>query len=219
MPRIPIVPAIIPTSLHAVVEATTSFRFCREIHVDVVDGIFTETASWPYEPAGEVITLKSYTDGYTLEVDLMVKDPFAAARAWEQAGADMLVFHAETIDLASFKDFIDHTSMTVGISFHGATALETVLPFIAIADYVQLMGIYTIGVQGEPFDESVFQKIEDIKKTFPNKTISIDGSVNEKTIARLVSAGVDRLIVGSAITLKPDPQQAYTTLTALVNEA
>ncbi len=215
---IPIVPAIIPNSLQAVVEATKLFRFSHEIHVDVVDGKFTSSVSWPYEPIGEVIALKPHTDAYTLEVDLMVENPFKAARAWEVGGADMLVFHAETIDLASFKDFIEHTGITVGISFHGDTTIESVLPYIEIADYVQVMGIHTIGTQGQPFSEETFSKIERIKHEFPAKMISVDGSVNEHTIKRLVKAGADRLIVGSAIIGQPNPQEAYEALRLLVNE-
>ncbi len=215
---IPIVPAIIPTSLAAAIEATKLLRFSHEIHVDVVDGKFVPSVSWPYEPVGDVISLKSHTDAYTLEVDLMVEKPFKAARAWEEAGADMLVFHMETVDLASFKDFIEHSGITVGISFHGETSIEAVLPYIEIADYVQIMGINKIGTQGQPFSEETFSKIVRIKKEFPEKMISVDGSVNEVTIARLAVAGVDRLIVGSAIVKQPDPRVAYERLRAIVNE-
>jgi ribulose-phosphate 3-epimerase len=149
----------------------------------------------------------------------MVEDPFKAARAWEKAGADMLVFHMETIDLPSFIDFIEHTGITVGVSFHGETSIESALPYIEAADYVQIMGIYNIGSQGQPFTEAAFSNIERIKKEFPEKTISVDGSVNEVTIARLVRAGIDRLIVGSALVKQADPEAAFLALTTLVNEA
>jgi ribulose-phosphate 3-epimerase len=214
---IPIVPAVIPSSLAAVIEATKLFRFSHEIHVDVVDGKFVPTVSWPYDPEGEVIALKSHTDAYTLEVDLMVEQPFTAAGAWEAAGADMLVFHVESIDFASFKDFIEHTGITVGISFHGDTDIASVLPFIEIADYVQVMGIHTIGAQGQPFSEETISKIERIKHEFPGKMISVDGSVNETTIKRLAKAGADRLIVGSAIIGADDPAAAFHHLKTLVN--
>ena len=214
---IPIVPAFIPTSLQDAIQATKLLRFSHEIHVDVVDGTFVTTTSWPYNPEGEVITLKPHTDAFTLEVDLMVENPFKAARAWEAAGADMLVFHVETIDFESFEDFIAHSGITVGISFHGETSTESVLPYIEIADYVQVMGIHTIGAQGQSFSEETFSKIELIKSEFPEKMISVDGSVNQYTIKRLVNAGVDRLIVGSAIIGADDPQGAYQHLHALVN--
>lgn len=219
MSRIPIVPAIIPSSVTELIETAKAFRFSRELHVDVIDGVFTLASSWPYEPVGEPLAIKPHTDVYTLEVDLMVSKPLEAAKAWKNAGADMFVFHMETIDLPSFVDFIAHTEITVGISFHGETNIESVLPYIEVADYVQIMGIHSIGVQGQVFSEETFSKIERIKREFPEKMISVDGSVNKRTIVRLVKAGVDRLIVGSAIIKQSDPKLAYQELCALVNEA
>ncbi len=55
--------------------------------------------SWPYEPTGEALSVKPQLDMYTLEVDLMVADPLAAASEWVIAGADMLVFHVDSLPL------------------------------------------------------------------------------------------------------------------------
>lgn len=213
---IPIVPAIIPDSLQAAIEATKLFRFSHEIHVDVVDGKFVEAISWPYEPIGDVIVLKPHTDKYTLEIDLMVQDPIKAARAWIKAGADMLVFHVETIDLASFIDFAEHERVSMGISFSGETPLEAIFPYLKYADYVQIMGINKIGGQGQPFDRSAFGKIKALDPLIP---ISVDGSINKDTIVDAVKAGADRLIVGSAIVKQEDPHAAYLKLRALVDGA
>ncbi len=220
MAIIPIVPAIIPKSEEEVVALTKTLTFPKEFHLDVVDGKFVQNISWPYKPSGEPIAIKPHTDKYTLEVDLMVENPIKAAREWIKAGADMLVFHIETVDLASFVDFVEHVgNVSVGVSFHGDTPTEALFPYLTHADYVQIMGIHTIGLQGQPFDERVFEKIEIIHRKFPNIAISVDGSVNKNTIARLEKAGVDRVIVGSAIVGQENPYSAYETLRACVNEA
>lgn len=218
---IPIVPAIIPTSEAEVVQMTKTLRFSHELHLDVVDGKFVPAVSWPFTPVGEPIAVKPHTDAYTLEVDLMVDNPIPVAKQWIQAGADMVVFHIETVDLASFIDFIDHApkSVSIGASFSGDTLLDAVFPYLEHADYIQVMGIHAIGVQGQPFDEAVFAKIEAIRTTFPQLMISVDGSVNLQTAPRLVKAGVDRLIVGSAIVKQDDPEAAYHALVKVVNEA
>jgi ribulose-phosphate 3-epimerase len=218
MAIIPIVPAIIPKSEAEVVSFVKALSFSHELHLDVVDGQFVQNSSWPYEPAGEPLAVKPYTDAYTLEVDLMVQNPIPAARAWVKAGADMLVFHIETIDLPSFIDFVDHTDISVGVSFHGDTSLDTLLPYLPYAEYVQVMGIHTIGSQGQPFSEQTFVSIDAIRRQFPKLPISVDGSVNQNTIARLAKAGVDRLIVGSAIVGQENPEAAYRELLTCVNE-
>lgn len=213
----PIVPALIPTSQTEVEKFSNVLSFSREFHLDIVDGKFVKTISWPYEPVGEPLAVKPFLDFYTLEVDLMVAQPIQAATKWVEAGADMLVFHVETLPLETFKRFADTTKVSVGASFHGETSLDTFITYAEHADYIQLMGIYEIGAQGLPLDEGVFVKIAELKKVFPNKSITIDGSVNKSTIARLREAGADRFICGSAIVKQPDPEAAHQELLELIN--
>lgn len=220
----PIVPAIIPTSRCELIELTKTLHFSHELHLDLVDGIFVGQPSWPFGTASirdELLSMKPHSDSYTLEVDLMVSDPIPIARLLIEAGADMLIFHIETVDLASFIDFVTYApkQVTVGVSFHGETRVEAVLPYLAHADYVQVMGIHTIGMQGQPFDEAVFSKIKAIKEAAPECGISVDGSVNQSNAVRLVAAGADRLIVGSAIVKQSDMEAAYKILCATVHEA
>lgn len=214
---IPIVPALIPTSEAHAKETLEKLRFSPEVHLDVVDGQFTPQVSWPYDPVGDAVAVKPLTDQFTLEVDLMVKDPLSAAVDWITAGADMIVFHVETISLENFAHFADYTHVSVGVSMHGYTPLDTLVEYAESADYIQLMGIHDIGSQGQPFDEAVFAKIEQMKSRFPNKPISVDGSVNAQTIVRLKNTGADRFIVGSAITLDTQPAAAHRALSLLIN--
>jgi ribulose-phosphate 3-epimerase len=215
--KCPVVPACIPNSREAVIEFTEQASFTDEIQIDVVDGQFVENVSWPYVPMGEPKSIKHATDPYTLEVDLMVQKPISAAQEWIEAGADMLVFHVESVALEAFKNFAADCAVSIGVAFHGDTLLETFMEYVAHADYVQLMGIKKIGVQGEGFDERVLETIAQIKERFPSMMVSVDGSVNTDTIDRLREAGADRFVSGSAILGAPDPRLAHTELCARVN--
>ena len=212
----PIVPAVIPKSREEVLQQAESLQFSREFHLDLVDGVFVSTVSWPYDPSGEALSVKPQLDIYTLEVDLMVSNPISAATEWVIAGADMLVFHVESLPIEVFKNFAEHTNVSIGVSAHGDTSIEELGEYAQHADYVQLMGIHEIGAQGQPFDEAVFTKIEWLKQNFPGKTISVDGSVNANTIKSLYDAGVDRFICGSAIVLQEDQEAAHKALAALI---
>jgi ribulose-phosphate 3-epimerase len=211
----PVVPAVIPPSREAILAYAEQLSFSPEFQLDLVDGKFVDSVSWPYQPAGEPLSVKSQLDCYTLEVDLMVVEQLKAAKEWEEAGADMLVFHIESLPLDGFLDFCESTSVSVGVSAHGATTIDELARYAEHADYIQLMGIYEIGAQGLPFDERVLGKIEELKRRFPEKMISIDGSVNKNTINRLRDAGADRFICGSAIVLQPDPEAAWNELMKL----
>lgn len=214
---IPIVPAIIPQSAEHVKEVLQKVSFSPEIQLDLVDGVFVPTTSWPYQPTGEPLELKPLLDRFTLEVDLMVSEPIKAAQAWLKAGADMLIFHVESLPFETFKNFAESCACTVGVATHGDTPIETVGEYAEYADYIQLMGIRNIGAQGQPFDVSVLEKVTELRARFPDKVIAVDGSVNAHTIVSLKKAGVTRMVVGSAIVLQENPEEAYNALSALVN--
>ena len=131
---IPIVPAFIPQSEAEAIETIQALRFSPEVHLDVVDGKLTPTISWPYEPVGQSMAIKDYSDQFSLEVDLMVADPLSAAVDWVTAGADRLVFHVETISLQNFKNFEAFTHVSVGISAHGDTPVSTLIEYAQFAD-------------------------------------------------------------------------------------
>jgi len=213
---IPIVPAIIPASEADLKQALQKIAWSPEVQIDVVDGKAVPFVSWPFEPKGDPSAVKKEITEFTVEVDLMTEKPLLEAEKWLKAGADMLVFHLENISLADFSFFTKETKISVGISALNDTPFLDLVEYVKEADYVQLMGIAEIGTQGQPFDERVLERIKKIKELFPQKPISIDGSVNEETIERLVGAGADRLIVGSAITKKADTYGAYESLCALI---
>jgi ribulose-phosphate 3-epimerase len=214
---IPIVPAIIPKSAAEILELLPKLSFSPEVHVDVVDGQFVPYVSWPYSPSGSPLEIKTETDKFTLEVDLMVEDPLLAAESWLAAGADMLVFHTENISPDALKRFAESTKISIGIAAINDTPLEVLETYLGAVDYVQLMGIAKVGAQGQPFDARVLTRIIELKKSYPTLTISIDGSVNQQTVTKLVAAGADRLICGSAIVGAANPRAAYTELLAQIN--
>lgn len=212
-----IVPAFIPKSEEEVAEMASKLDFSPEIQLDLVDGKFAQTVCWPFDPVGNPLTVKKYLDRYTLEIDLMVENPIEVAKVWEEAGADMLVFHMETLSIQELEDFINMTDCSVGVSAHGDINMEEFSRYIDKADYVQLMGIKEIGAQGNAFDESVLEKISWLRKKFPLLSIGVDGSVNENTIKKIKEAGADRFVCGSAIVSKDNPEEAYYKLGKLIN--
>lgn len=213
---IPIVPAIIPNSREDLSLMLKRLQFCSEVHLDLVDGQFVKAVSWPFWPVGEIKSIKSLTDGFTLEVDLMVADPLALVPDLMAAGADMLVFHIETVSPEALRAALRPYEVSVGLSLHNHTPLAALEPYRDLADYIQLMGIAEIGSQGQPFDERVIERLVGLKQSFPKLMRAVDGSVNEATVKRLVEAGAERLIVGSAIVKAPDPAQAHFRLSRLI---
>lgn len=213
----PIVPAPIPRSAADLIAITERVSFAPAIQIDVVDGIFAAPASWPYEPIGTPHDVADVVAKFDTEIDLMAYEPIAAAHEWLAVGVRRFIFHIETLDnaeaLAAFKR---ETDASVGCSLSNDTPLAALESYLPLCDFVQLMGIARIGVQGEPFDERVVIRTAQLKAQHPDMPIMIDGSVNEETLPHLRDAGADRFAVGSAILAAPDPEAAYHNLLSLL---
>lgn len=204
-----ILPAIMPTDegdLHEKIALV-----CQHVstaQVDVMDGVFVPSVSWPYRIED---LSKDVTSGYPLppcsleyEIDLMVSDVETEVRRWAKSPAKRFVVHMESIESADVLEWIIHTfgqlegkelALAVGTSFD-VGLLE---PYIHEVAAIQCMGIDTIGFQGQPFNKKVIESISRLRDMSSNVIISVDGGVNEMTIPDLVRAGANRLVVGSAI--------------------
>jgi ribulose-phosphate 3-epimerase len=230
-----IVPAIIPASRQDLEEKLARLSgLCEEVQIDIVDGVYASPASWPYTGASEDEFARMrasgdmlpYAGSFRFEIDLMSRDAESAAGSWIDLGASRLTVHAEGMRyLARFledtrarygneKDFASGL-LSLGLALGTETDLSLIEPFLERVDYVQFMGIRTIGHQGEPFSPSVIPRIAAFKKQHPGIEVTVDGGVTRENAPKLLAAGVSRLIVGSAIWKAPDPVAAYRALDAL----
>jgi ribulose-phosphate 3-epimerase len=97
----------------------------------------------------------------------------------------------------------------IGIAIGLDTPVDDIAPFIHDIDVVQCMGISKIGFQGQDFNPLVLAKVRELKERFPERAVSVDGGVSIETAGMLRDAGVDRLIVGSAIFDNENVVDAY----------
>jgi len=197
------------------------------VQLDIMDGVFVPEKSWPYNETEDA--LKPFVEGkeefpfsndISHEVDLMVANPEKEVFRWMCVGTKRLIFHIESVDNIACKELIatvgsnnsydivgDDRSFVQRVELGVALNIETpnknieaVLPNV---DFIQCMGIAKIGYQGQPFDERAIQKIKDLREVYPDVIISVDGGVNLETAPKLIEAGANRLVSGSAI-LKSD---------------
>jgi ribulose-phosphate 3-epimerase len=187
------------------------------VQIDVMDGLFVTSTSWPYHaediaPFFEMVQKKEmlpYLDSLSYEVDIMTEHPEDEIPKWYALGARRFLVHFESIDDI---DVLEHIILTyskkgiseVGIALDVKTPIESIEPILREIDCVQLMGIAHIGYQGEPFDERVIDRVKRLREVYKNGIISVDGAVSLMTAPRLLEAGVDRLVSGSAIFASED---------------
>ena len=213
-----LVPAVIPQSReHLMRTCELLFSFSPEIQIDIVDGIFVPFTSWPITPRGDVADLREVTKKGIVEVDLMVREPEKVAHSYISSGVQNIVLHDEAIrDVDALARLRHEPFVRIGIAVGNSSPLTLLDSFVMHADYVQLMGIAKIGVQGQPFDGRVLERIGNVRRMYPGVSISIDGSVNADTIPMLKEAGADRMVSGSAILGADSPSDAYTALNTII---
>lgn len=213
-----IIPAILPQSAEDLQGRLSRLQgVSTEVQIDVVDGRFASPATWPYaKPTGDTkagvpdADAFSHLGAFRFEIDLMVSNPEEVVGAWIRAGASRITIHAETTKaLAQLVEDFDikygHDKnfapdlLSFGLAININTPTSLIEPYLDACDYVQFMGIGTIGRQGQAFDRAVIAKIASFHKRFPEVPIQVDGGVSLVTAPDLLNAGVSRLIVGSGL--------------------
>ncbi len=212
-----IIPAILPKNYEDMKNKIALVRGIAPIvQIDLCDGIFVPSQTWPFSTGGandlnfqNIMNEREgmpFWEDIDFELDLMVADAVENFDIYTKLGPKRIVFHIEAFpDVEAFKDFLEGIDMYVrdaieiGIAFNSNTPIEKIFSLVPHLDFVQCMGIEKIGYQGEAFDEGVLEHIKTLKEKFPNLIIAVDGGINLETGAQLVDAGVDRLVVGSAI--------------------
>lgn len=167
------------------------------IHVDVMDGHFV-----PNLTIGPMVVkaLRRHT-AKTFDVHLMIDpvDPYIPA--FIEAGADIVTIHAEAgrhIDrsLALIKSL----GAKAGISLNPATP-ESVIEYVL--DKLDLILVMSVnpGFGGQSFIPAALEKVKKISQMIGDRPIEIevDGGVVPDNAKKLVEAGADVLVAGSAV--------------------
>ncbi len=203
MNEVEIIPAILPKDYHEL-EDKVSFLDgnVETVQIDVCDGQFTRIATWPYKKHDDnfdkILSQESGLPGWenlNFEIDLMVNHPEEVVDEWVLAGASRIILHAESEGSIQKAIEIIDNRVEVGLAFN----IDSEIEFRDGVSSIQLMGIDVIGLQGQTFDKKVFDKIREAKDKYPDVPISVDGGVSLETAQALIEAGVNRLVVGSAI--------------------
>ena len=236
---IEIIPAILPTSLDDLRDKMAQVSgFAPLVQIDVCDGKFVPSKSWPYIKGGmdQFQRINSEGEGFPfwdsldIEVDLMVRKPEEVVNDWIKAGAKRVVLHLESAPniLETIEKLREEYGtakgetygLEIGVALDIRTPNEKVFEILdlideegnSIIDFVQFMGIDHVGFQGQEFNDVVLEKISDLRDLYPDIQISVDGGVNFDNAADLISAGATRLISGSAIFESEDIARAIHDL-------
>ena len=174
------------------------------VHVDVMDGHFV-----PNITIGPLIVqaVRRVTR-LPLDVHLMIADPDRYIPDFAEAGADIIVVHAEaTHHLHRTVQLIKSLGKRAGVSLNPATPLNVLDYVLEDLDLVLLMTVNP-GFGGQSFIDACLPKIQALRGIMDRRGIEaeleVDGGVKTDNIARISHAGADVFVAGSAVFGSPD---------------
>jgi ribulose-phosphate 3-epimerase len=182
------------------------------LHLDIMDGHFVPNLSYGI-PVVEAIRRAS---DLPLDVHLMISEPEKYIGPFRDAGADWLTIHIEVAtDPTELLGKIHDLGAAAGLSLNPPTPIEKLEPFVSLCDLVLVMSVMP-GFGGQSFDPVALDKLRRLRQVGGDELVlSIDGGVNEKTIADCTSAGADLLVAGTAFFGHPDYKTRHAELLEL----
>jgi len=171
---------------------------CDWIHVDVMDGHFV-----PNLTIGPMVVkaLRPHTSK-PFDVHLMISPVDGFLDAFAEAGADILTVHPEAgPHIHRSVQRIKALGKKAGVSLNPATPAKMLDYLIDEIDLVLVMSVNP-GFGGQSFIDSQLRKIEAVRKMIDKSgrdiALEVDGGVDANTAPRVIAAGADVLVAGTA---------------------
>lgn len=172
---------------------------CEYLHIDVMDGHFV-----PNITLGPAIVKSLRKDvNMVFDTHLMIENPDDYIKDFVDAGSDLIVVHAEACrHLHRTIQNIKSYNVNVGVALNPATSIESIKHIIEDVDMVLIMTVNP-GFGGQSFIESMLEKIKELKQLIDDKNlnvdIQVDGGIKPDNIHKVVEAGANIIVAGSAI--------------------
>ena len=184
------------------------------IHFDVMDGIFVPNISIGIPV---LKSLRKVTDAF-LDVHLMIDRPVRYAKAFCDAGADLVTLHVESDtpeNIGKALDIVRDCKRKTGLSVKPGTPAEALYPFLDKLDLILVMTVEP-GFGGQSFMGGMLPKIRRLRDAIDSVgggiELEVDGGIDDKTARLVKDAGADVLVAGSAVFRAADRAAAIAAI-------
>jgi ribulose-phosphate 3-epimerase len=186
------------------------------IHLDIMDGHFVPNISF----GPDVVKAMRPHSNKTFDTHLMISpcDPYLEAFA--RAGSDVITVHVEAgPHLHRSLQAVRALGKKAGVVFNPATPVSSIENVIDIIDLVLVMSVNP-GFGGQSFIPAAIEKVEQVRALVAGRPIDIevDGGITPDTAPKVVAAGANVLVAGSAV-FKGGTKQAYAANIAAIRNA
>ena len=167
------------------------------IHLDVMDGHFVPNLTFgpPVIKSIRSVSQKPF------DAHLMVSNPDDLLEEYVNAGVNMITVHKEvTLHLDRTLTRIRELGCKAGVSINPGTSISGFEFLLEKIDLILVMSVNP-GFGGQSFINSSIEKIKSISELVGNRPINIqvDGGINDSIAPKVIKAGANVLVAGSAI--------------------
>ena len=168
-------------------------------HLDIMDGTFVPNISYGFPVVEAIASIAKKP----LDVHLMIVHPEKYIERFARIGVSMLSFHLNATDKpAQTLLHIRETGMKAGLVINPDMPVESLYPYLHLCDHIILMSVYA-GFGGQKFIEDTYERIRTLKAEIDRLQLSvkieIDGGVCPENAGKLIEAGAEILVAGSAV--------------------
>ncbi|MBN2351161.1 MAG: ribulose-phosphate 3-epimerase [Spirochaetales bacterium] len=168
------------------------------LHFDVMDGTFVPNITFGPQFVSDVRPLTKLF----FDVHLMIYKPENYVDDFARAGANSITVHIEsTVHVMRVLELIKDFDIKTGITLVPSTPVEAVRDVLSLIDMVLVMTVNP-GFGGQRLIDTCLDKIVELKEIREKKNytylIEADGGINRETYPRVLDAGADVLVMGSA---------------------
>ena len=169
------------------------------LHFDVIDGSFAGNLALNLDIIREARKLTRVP----FDVHLMVQNPSFYFEQLIDCGADIIIFHAESLeDVQDNIDLLRQKKVGVGLAMNLDTPQSQVEKYLPYIDYILFMNVKT-GFAGQKFNDEVLKKVNyfySLAKAGGHRIqIISDGGIKLEHVEPLYNSGVDIIVAGTSL--------------------
>ncbi|MBP3728709.1 MAG: ribulose-phosphate 3-epimerase [Lachnospiraceae bacterium] len=171
----------------------------KYLHLDVMDGRFVPSISFGMPL---IASLKKVCP-LVFDVHLMIEEPDRYLADFARAGADIITVHVEAVThLDRTIHAIHDLGLKAGVALNPATPLSVLDWVLPETDMVLLMTVNP-GFGGQKYIEYCDGKIRALRRRVQelslNTDIQVDGGIQLQNLERVLEAGANVIVAGSAV--------------------
>jgi ribulose-phosphate 3-epimerase len=198
-----IVPAVLVKNKEGYLERMNIIRkLTNRFQLDIIDGEYVDNKTIQLDEITRFTEIK-------MDVHLMVKEPKAFVERAIALNANNIIIQFECgEDLMPHIERIKKSGLSAGIAINPETKLSKLKPFKGMLSHVLIMG-YPAGFSGQKLDQSIFERLPEVRDMFSHAEVGLDGGVNKTNAKKVMQAGFDVVNINSAIFESEDPLSSY----------